>query len=172
MRLSNGDVEKTYQNGYTPVGGAQKGEEDASCTAKCWRMKIAWLPAGMLLGVVFFGAALYFLGQGRSCGDHNLVGGVFCTHYTSHIIGTIPGLSSFYGGMVFLRGDPNTMLVAGYADSPQGAIYRVLQRTFLSALSHPFSSTSPALLLLFLLSLSHLSRFENRLLLCETRKGR
>jgi len=83
------------------------------------------VPALLILLVLVTGLILLFVGKDPDCNPANLIGGVFCTHYISRSIGPVPGLASFYGGMAFMPSDPNTMLVAGHADTPQGAIYKV-----------------------------------------------
>ena len=91
-------------------------------------LKFAAVPVILLL--VLFGSGIFLLAESTSstCSSSNLIGGVFCQHYVSRVIGPIPGLAAFYGGLGFIPDDPNTVLVAGHADTPQGALYKVCAR--------------------------------------------
>lgn len=49
----------------------------------------------------------------------------FDSDYTLTNLGSITGLPGPYGGLTFLAGDPNTLLIGGNANQASGAIYRV-----------------------------------------------
>lgn len=121
------DMRSSKHTNYERLA-ASSGSNGTTPTPTNWItvLKFAWLPLLLLLVLLGSGVFLLLESTGPTCVPSNLIGGVFCTHYTSHILGGIPGLSAFYGGLTFLLDDPNTMLVAGHADTPQGAIYQVM----------------------------------------------
>ncbi len=53
------------------------------------------------------------------------LGPAFTGLYTVTNLGGVPGLPTNYGGITFLRGDTDTLLMGGLANHSQGRIYRV-----------------------------------------------
>ncbi len=49
----------------------------------------------------------------------------YAPHYASIDMGAVPGLPSPYGGLTFLPGDSNTLLIGGSANSLSAAIYEI-----------------------------------------------
>ncbi len=47
------------------------------------------------------------------------------TNYSLSSVGSIPGVPTPYGGITFLAGSPNTLLVGGSANNPGGGIYQI-----------------------------------------------
>jgi hypothetical protein len=50
---------------------------------------------------------------------------VFAGNYTWASLGSVPGVPTSYGGLNFLPGDPNTLLIGGSASLTAGAVYRI-----------------------------------------------
>ncbi len=51
--------------------------------------------------------------------------GAFAGSYSAISLGSASGVPGSYGGLTFLAGDPNTLLLGGSANSPSGAVYRI-----------------------------------------------
>ncbi|MBI4635012.1 MAG: DUF11 domain-containing protein [Candidatus Rokubacteria bacterium] len=49
----------------------------------------------------------------------------FDATYTFVDLGAVPGVPTNYGGLTFLAGDPNTLLIGGAANSAAGALYAI-----------------------------------------------
>lgn len=49
----------------------------------------------------------------------------FANDYAMVDLHNVPGVPSYYGGMVFEAGNPNHLLIAGHADQSNGTIYEV-----------------------------------------------
>ena len=49
----------------------------------------------------------------------------FCTIYEGSDLGPVPGLPPPYGGLTFLFSDPNTLLIGGEANQPEGKLYSI-----------------------------------------------
>ena len=49
----------------------------------------------------------------------------FAGSYTLHDLGAISDVPTYYGGIAFLAGDPNTLLIGGSANGSSGGIYAV-----------------------------------------------
>ena len=49
----------------------------------------------------------------------------FASDYTAMDLGSVTGLPTNYGGMVFKAGDPNTLLIGGAANTASGLFYEV-----------------------------------------------
>ncbi|HVZ95144.1 MAG TPA: hypothetical protein VG797_11610 [Phycisphaerales bacterium] len=49
----------------------------------------------------------------------------FASDYTITDLGSVPALPPRYGGMAFKQGDPNTLLIGGFANAANGAMYAV-----------------------------------------------
>lgn len=49
----------------------------------------------------------------------------FAADYAATDLGSIPGVPTNYGGLVFKAGDPNTLLLGGAANGPAGRLYEV-----------------------------------------------
>jgi hypothetical protein len=45
--------------------------------------------------------------------------------YTFTSLGSVPGLPPLYGGLTFLAGDPNTIIIGGNANTASGALYSI-----------------------------------------------
>jgi hypothetical protein len=45
--------------------------------------------------------------------------------YTAYDLGSVPGLPPEYGGMTLKAGDPNTLLIGGYANIAEGNLYSI-----------------------------------------------
>lgn len=45
--------------------------------------------------------------------------------YTFTSLGSVPGLPPLYGGLTFLPGDPNTIVIGGNANTASGALYSI-----------------------------------------------
>jgi hypothetical protein len=60
-----------------------------------------------------------------TCDDSLVIQPPFDAAYRCFSLGSVPGLPPNYGGLVFLNGDPNTLLIAGNANTESGALYRI-----------------------------------------------
>ena len=49
----------------------------------------------------------------------------FSGNYTLSLLGSAPNVPALYGGLTFLAGDPNKMLIGGLANGSSGAIYEI-----------------------------------------------
>lgn len=49
----------------------------------------------------------------------------YCDSYSGTDLGSVPGLPPLYGGLTFLDGDPNTILIGGNANTQDGDLYAV-----------------------------------------------
>jgi hypothetical protein len=70
-----------------------------------------------------FAAALLTVSADRA--DAIVIGADFMGFYTATDLGSVFGLPSPYGGMVFKAGDPNTLLIGGLANNASGRYFEV-----------------------------------------------
>ncbi len=75
------------------------------------------------LGRLFFALAGVGLFAAPLCAQTVAPG--FTAAYTVHPIGSVAGLPTNYGGLTFKRGDPNTILIGGAANSDSGRTHAV-----------------------------------------------
>ncbi len=53
------------------------------------------------------------------------LGADFSQHYNIRNLGSLPGLPTNYGGLVFQAGDPNTIIIGGNANRVSGRLYEI-----------------------------------------------
>lgn len=70
-------------------------------------------------------AAILALAVGVNTAHAIVIGTDFAADYTATDLGSIAGLPSNYGGMVFKAGDSNTLLLGGSANTSFGLLYEV-----------------------------------------------
>jgi hypothetical protein len=76
------------------------------------------------LTVSLTAAALSVAGLASPC-RAQIVSMPFDQDYTVDVLGSVPGVPTNYGGLTFLAGDPNTILIGGAANSASGALYAI-----------------------------------------------
>jgi len=74
-----------------------------------------------ILGLMVAG----LIATSQSQATAEMVAPTFAANYSILDLPSIPGVPSYYGGMVFKAGDPNHLLIAGHADQSNGAIYEI-----------------------------------------------
>jgi hypothetical protein len=87
----------------------------------------SYYQAGQLPANLPAGAAVFTL---RTRSEGEFIGPVlaptFKSDYSVVDLGTIAGVSNVYGGLTFLPGDPQTLLIGGNANSFPGALFKVM----------------------------------------------
>ncbi len=76
----------------------------------------SWVLASAILAAVVLTA---------SPADAQTIQPPFDVNYTLNNLGPVPGLPTPYGGLTFLLGDPNTLLIGGAANTAAGEIYSI-----------------------------------------------
>ncbi len=61
----------------------------------------------------------------HSTGFALTIGPDFSSQYSVSNLGSVPGLPTRYGGLVFKSGDPNTILIGGAANTASGLLYEI-----------------------------------------------
>jgi len=75
--------------------------------------------------ITLYGLILTGLLGYHSTGFALIIGPDFSTQYSANNLGSVPGLPTSYGGLVFKAGDPNTILIGGAANTSAGLLYEI-----------------------------------------------
>jgi len=87
-------------------------------------MRRSWKP-GIAFASVAALVALLMVSGNKSTHAQGTVEAPYDGSYTSFDLGSVPGVPASYGGLTFLAGDPNTILIGGEANDATGALYSI-----------------------------------------------